>query len=115
MSTAIDWSRYPEPWRSIGVAFRRECEKIAPSPGRPQGRPPMELGGRRIPPVAREDEKDDASSGRAAEPQPAGGLPESRTDGRALQPPRRRATRQPERAKGVVSPEEQAAIDEFLN
>jgi hypothetical protein len=28
-SSVIDWSSKAEPWRSIGLAFRAECEAIA--------------------------------------------------------------------------------------
>lgn len=29
MATDIDWLKYPEPWRSIGLSFREECAAIA--------------------------------------------------------------------------------------
>ena len=42
----FDWSAAPEPWRSIGLAWRRECQKFKKSdadwqyPPPPLGRPP---------------------------------------------------------------------------
>lgn len=116
--TAVDWNACPEPWRSIGPAFRLECERIAGKATRSSGtqsRPALELGGGGIPPVARQDGSDDAGSGRDSEPQPAVRVAKSGPYRRPLSAAKwRRANRQPERPKDVVPAEDAAAIDEFL-
>jgi hypothetical protein len=46
----IDWAAKPEPWRTIGLAFRAQCEAIAahtPPPPRPP-RPPSIIMSRRL-------------------------------------------------------------------
>lgn len=34
--SVVDWSQKPEPWRSVGLRFRAECEGVALSPTRRQ-------------------------------------------------------------------------------
>lgn len=118
--SVIDWSKYDEPWCTIGPAFRREVEQIVGAKAaawtqRTPSRPPVDMGRGRVPAMAGEDRPVDAPSGRNPTPEPAKRLPKIKSPKRSLRPQKRRRTaRQPERRKSVVPPDDATAIAEFL-
>lgn len=110
--TAIDWAAKPEPWRSIGPAFKRDVEKIVGYDRQHRARAERALGGSPVD-VGRGGDAalDGAASNRSESDRPAprpdagGGLVEGPSI--AHQPggaARRRPEREPERPRELVSP-----------